>query len=1747
MNFGPFIRTRVLRSSIAIYLSLSAANIFAQGTKAVTPTNIKLFDSLTAGSEIDTKTRQNPVFVAFTLGDAKPGEMRVTLDGFRTWRIPVLANRPAAQRHQLDFTGISMREEQDLRFEWDPDNEGPNEMVSDPASVKLNIDTVPPRVTGIRLLGTPGGPSKLEIRFADIDLKAATLTGSGNIVFARSGGLAGFGVKDPATFTVVPNDDLSRILIDVGTLVTDNYRVTLKGLTDDHDNPLDPKVVTLNFTSAPEPGTGPHVEFPEYTARTERNKTEVFNPGDRVETRMARLYYFRDAHRVAQIINRNVQSYNRAAVTMAQQAAEDSRNTANQKTADRKQREAIAIRAAEATRAAESELASARRLLEDVRAVNAQAAQGSAAATRASTEIARRPKTPEMLASERKLADVNAKIKTLEGSVTTDSGLLAGYDAELADADVKLAGLQEQVAGLGRDLKELDTSLIGLNQKIESLNKDIAQLVKDKAAKADKSDQDFIESKINEKKDELAPTVQTRDAEVKDRDTKRQAKKGAEDEIAGTNKSRAITIAKKNVVKGRLDTEVTTLDGLNKQKDSLEAAKSDDAFESEDLTAAKTLLDTRATTARTAISESVAKIASLENKVSGLRETERNKQMDVDQAQEAEDRARENQFRAEVAAATADPDTYVPGDVKSVDPVTRVSVSVLGEGLIQLRGPIRGINKIRTMINQIDSPVGQVKVGIFTVQVNGEHGDRMEKVATRIEGNIDLSRYLTNQSLGLLRRSIQEIAGMVVQNVNLEMRGNRQVDRDRRYLYAFFGRDFVDELYEMDSEFLHTENKLLAIHSMDTTNQSQAFFIMALAKNDIRQMILERFRHLVQCEMPCIEWDFRRSADMTKRIKHQKITSLKDVTENVHQKYHFGNLHGFFNALVDDTDAMTPMQREFIRLAQIFKSQMIAEMEYKQRVIERGLIEDRANDEDEFNELLEPVRKKARRAVVASYEGLVDSQKEAQDVIAQIEIVLASLEPKLDAWKQKRGPIAKETATAEKAMAVAKRIYEEDHVNNVNRRPTPEEVKNAESTINFYKNVIRSILNNDSLYPDNLITFLRSELSKFDGYSKQLSDDPQLKTIFLAYSNAYNGLAVSESFEGNSINAYAEKIIKTDQAIVIAVRNFLRAVESAASQKEIDAKYKALSAILSTSFPPPQTVPSVFSPIVLQVNSLYRKLSTLESSVARSQQIEKRVRQDVDHRKILDYLTDEQEEKYIDLEEGCRSHIAQIDNYLKRLAIALEDDFKVQFYDPAFAEVRKASREWDVNLGQVERATILTNNRALAKVSPQATMEFDLPKRDIMITEAMSGAKAIVNEYGNLLQDPTFLSVSGMLSGSPAVGGVGARSPVSGLPGRGIDAAGVRNILPGQSTDATEQLMAQTGGPNRTFGSEFEKLIPDPAVYKIETGTGFEIRPVIQPDGHSIVYDFDYMYTTNIREPVRPDEKHLGRVKRHFIHTEVQTSSFELREISRYQVALKVSRTSRGVPLFEDIPAVGVLFRPQPSAESSLQQNIILGQSTVYPTLFDLMGLRWSKHVADLDHVGLRDLEHVVRGRNTTTQHFTFDQASRRVDAFLDIPSKDRSLDRPDLYRQQRRSSRYHPGGYENPRMKDEDDPTGHSFDRVDTRPEEYREPAYDSKYGVPVDRAPYPKSLPEPIQISPGTPSSPLGSLPNTGFSTPPLRSVVSDPNVLPMNGESISGASPGAQKVISAAARSTTNKDQKARVGTAPLPSRSPALRMR
>ncbi|MCI0700432.1 MAG: hypothetical protein L0241_05065, partial [Planctomycetia bacterium] len=496
------------------------------------------------------------------------------------------------------------------------------------------------------------------------------------------------------------------------------------------DQPLPSQTVGVTLQ------TGKAIAFPEYVKF--RVSPDGFNPADRVETRVVRLYYFRDAHRVAQIVNRTVKSYNAASVDVRRRAADRGRDDADKATDERKRLELVAVRAAQDARAAENDLA----------------------------------------ALQQRVASARAQIPQARES---------------------LGQLQARLLPIQNDP----------NRALE-----VAQLRSD-----------------------IATTQQA----------------------------------------------LNTLDTIDRQ--------------------------------------APADIQRAQNEVAVKREAEA-RALEAWQVKELQERRlRENQFRVEVAAAKTDPDTYAPADIESNDPVMQVSISVIGEGLIQLRGPIKGLNVIRTMVNQIDSPVGQVRVAVHTLQVNGERGDRMEKVIANIQRYLDHSRFLTVQSGQMLKRAVTLVASRKAYEVMTTLApGSTQWDRDQRYLYAFFGKDFTDELIQLDSEFLKTGNKLLSLNSMDSTSLSAALFLMALAKNDVRYEIINEFLRLVQQELPQAEWSYYMAG-----ISDPKCCEACKDKKHYLLSYNskFQSLIGFFTSETPIPDTLTPLQREFIRLAQIFKARMV--------------------------------------------------------------------------------------------------------------------------------------------------------------------------------------------------------------------------------------------------------------------------------------------------------------------------------------------------------------------------------------------------------------------------------------------------------------------------------------------------------------------------------------------------------------------------------------------------------------------------------------------------------------------------------------------------------------------------------------------------------------------------------------------------------------------------------------------------------
>lgn len=1393
------------------------------------------------------------------------------------------------------------------RFELTAATSLGNKLVSSKKSTpqKIEIQTTPPEVQRADSIDSL---AQIKVTF-NRRIKVPAGEGSEMTVLKSAFQLVD-SAKNTKTLNTVAPDDTSLILT-FANVHPEVYTLTIDGskIEDLFGNRMVGKFEQQFFKPFGDEGpisspgitgaTGPFVPYSEYLEPAPI--VDGFNPSDHVETRVARLYYYRDAHRVAQIINRHVKSYNRAAVDKQQQLSDKARTVADQATADRQTKERSAIEAARTTREAEQELQQAQQ-----QAVSAatQAAQANDERRRIDSLLRNPPESP----TPEQTTQLQARLDELSGAIA----------------------------------------------KLESV----------------------------------------------------------------------------------------------------------------------------ATSARNQADAAFQRVQSLRDKESQATEV-------WQQSIAVEDRAREEQFRREVAAAQADPDTYAPGKPKSIDPVERVSISVIGEGLIQLRGPIKGINTIRTMINQIDTPVGQVRVGVHTVQINGEKGDRMEKVAGKIQRFIDHSRFLTLQSAEMLRKSIVAVAAQKAADLG-GMPGLTQAQRDQKYLYAFFGDDFIRELEVIESEFLHTGNKLLSIHSMDSTSLASAMFLMALAKNSTRLQILQTFQEMMATQLTAAERNYF-EAGLTSDGQHQLYSKhcKRNDFEFLSYNARFQSIRGMFDACAGDDDTMTPLQREFIRLAQILKSRLVVEMELKQRIMERAVIEERLGDRKK--ELLEARAKEkaANEKLTEARRSLVEAQKVAlaviNDVIAysriandsarsaaknaasykglkeQLEPLKTSLNRNVDLFvrdtlmtplDEQRRKELDEFYTKQKSEFEKTQQSQADSfmrgaairklVTDITRKQWSLRNPDAEGMPEGYLGVQQELVLNgtfDSATRDedefkvfidesNQLTivppdFFVRDLSNIKTWGARLSEElnkfkyvPQYANQLEVADRILAGLKLDASpaetldqlilsakmFE--NFEAVARHL--ADEMLPAILEDLEQVYESTRGEADtLEQAQRLWSLVLGQFAIGRQT--AEFSKRLLDADKAFRSVigSKVEHDFALREADASR--RPLDHKKFLDMLVDEMEGKYIELLEGTRAHTANIDGYIKRLMTALDDDFNTQFYYPTFRKVRTASQLWDVQMGQVETTNVLANNRSFAKVTPEATMEFDLPKRDILINEAINGAKSTIQDIGALAADPTFLSLARLNSGQPTSSQFGGAS--GGL-------STVRNVLPGISTDSAEAVLGQQGPGGSQFGAALESLIPEPAIYKFETGTGWEIRPVLQPDGQALVFDFNYLHTTNVREPVRADEKHLGRVKRHFVKTDVQLSNFELREISRYTVALKASRTAQGVPLLQDIPGLGTIFRPLPSAESSLQQSLILGQATIFPTLFDLMGLRWAPAVADLDPLRLQNEEFVVRNRKRALMNRVFDHSSSKVDEFLRIPPGERRMD---LYRSQETMPAQHPNGYIGP------------------------------------------------------------------------------------------------------------------------------------
>ncbi|TWU30802.1 hypothetical protein Poly41_64960 [Novipirellula artificiosorum] len=279
--------------------------------------------------------------------------------------------------------------------------------------------------------------------------------------------------------------------------------------------------------------------------------------------------------------------------------------------------------------------------------------------------------------------------------------------------------------------------------------------------------------------------------------------------------------------------------------------------------------------------------------------------------------------------------------------------------------------------------------------------------------------------------------------------------------------------------------------------------------------------------------------------------------------------------------------------------------------------------------------------------------------------------------------------------------------------------------------------------------------------------------------------------------------------------------------------------------------------------------------------------------KLADSVIEDHASHVLDLQEILRSEVATLDALLKRVTEAFEEDMRAQFWKPVLADLRRDSGKWKSRMGQIQSTTLLTPDRTLARVSPGQVAVLDRPVRPVLLQEGLQVAQGLAQEADALSQAGAILAAGNALA--PGSSGYLAKA----------------GLIP-------------------TPGQHLEKLADTSERITVSVGDDVAVTPVIQPDGFSVAFHLMYAHT-----PKRDDTSETANasgVQRHIVQADVTIPSLDLQEVSRFRVSLNTEEQGSGVPLLEDIPGLGVMFRPRRVTASMTQENIILVGAVVYPS-----------------------------------------------------------------------------------------------------------------------------------------------------------------------------------------------------------------------
>jgi predicted nucleic acid-binding Zn-ribbon protein len=586
--------------------------------------------------------------------------------------------------------------------------------------INVEVDTEGPILSYVEFVGGSAAKSTdLHLHFRKNDL-ATSAKNLSNFKVEK--------IAEDGTPTVIPNvaDDatpptdklsVNKIRVDAndvylsinGTLLAGDYRVTaLKTLEDkagnsagrisstEKDRTQSLVVSRVIYGPAEEA-----IDFPQYTRRSRSSRNSDFNPGNHVETRVVRLYYQRDAYRVARIVNRDIKQLNRGGVDNARRIADSARDAADSARTSREKIERQAIQVAEQIRVYERQLTVAKQNVSRAQQQEREIEQLKNQIEALGPPSGKSEPSPEVVQFD-SIEFVTLSRATINNASITNSTVSGGVPD--AQGDTRTGG-----------------TLIGGNLTSGQITKGFITWTD---AAGTKRRGEITAGDINA---DATSIVSVSRGEITGVTTG-----GSPTPTGVSGATTSATVVENAIVRNAVLVNVVveklvtqTFNKNQSQIDLLTKQLTRMGGTLKPRTVGENDSETKTPTSPLEKAEQAVK--DIEEKIAKQRQAINEAKERVATAERKELLANRNQFETGVAAGTSDPDSYAAADLSSIDPVMQVSISVIGEGLIQLRGPIRGINEIRTMINQIDAPLGQVKIGLFTLQINGERGTKWTK------------------------------------------------------------------------------------------------------------------------------------------------------------------------------------------------------------------------------------------------------------------------------------------------------------------------------------------------------------------------------------------------------------------------------------------------------------------------------------------------------------------------------------------------------------------------------------------------------------------------------------------------------------------------------------------------------------------------------------------------------------------------------------------------------------------------------------------------------------------------------------------------------------------------------------------------------------------------------------------------------------------------------------------------------------